>query len=240
MCSTTLTSIPQDSSRSPESTTDHSAVRPSSRRECTTDIANTALLPTSSEKRKAISTQEEPDNDEDFSNGGFSDDLNFMTQPPSKATRSHKSVTQKKSTIPKKYLKTKGLLHYVPPVAQPSVGRINPRSRTDHSVACKKPVWILHLEVPGLPVAYGKSGISWKSTRKNQQHTPCDLGQQMVQVHHVYDESVSLMFPELERQPFTKVVEAKVPQGNSHVYVKWAHHLLVRDLEADDLPSTKP
>ncbi|KAG0571990.1 hypothetical protein KC19_VG059600 [Ceratodon purpureus] len=110
---TPVTSIPQNSSRSPESTIDYTA----------TDIVNTPQLPSSSEKRKVPSPQEEPDQDEDFSNGGFSDDLDFMTQPPSKATRSHKIVTQKKPTIPKKYLKTKGPLHWLCPSCGSTFGR---------------------------------------------------------------------------------------------------------------------
>ena len=62
----------------------------------------------------------------------------------------------------------------------------------------------------------------------------------MVQVLMVYDSSVPLMFLELDRQPFLTLSEAKVAPGNSTTYVKWAHHLLLRDLETDDLAGTRP
>ena len=197
-------------------------------------------VPISPDNRKTPSPRHDAEDDMEFGQSTFSDDPDFMTQPPAKATRSQKTVPQKKSIVPKKYLKLKGPLRTVPPVERPSIGRINPRGRTNHPIACNKHCWILHPDVPGLPVAYGRSGISWKSTRKNQLYTPCDLGQQMVQVHHVYDTSMDLMFCELERQPFTRLIEAMVPQGNSTIYVKWAHHLLVRDLGAEDIASLKP
>ena len=197
-------------------------------------------IPGTSLNQTTAPSEVEGEDDLDFPPATISDDPDFMTQPPAKATRSQKAVPPKKITIPKKYLKSKGPLHHVPPVACPSIGRVNPRARTDHPVACNKPCWILHPDFLGLPVAYGKSGISWKSTRKNQLYTPCNLGQQMVQVHHVYDSTATLMFLELERQPFRTLIEAIVPPGNSTVYVKWAHHLLVRDLGGEEHADLRP
>ena len=235
------TAMRQDHIASPSSTLDSSGAEATLLRHGDVPSVNPSELPTSSDKTKPAEPSEVyPDDDLQFPSNTFSDDPDFMTQPPAKATRSQKCSTQKRANVPKKYLKSRGPLHHVPPVACPSIGRINPRGRTDHPVACNKPVWILHPDVPGLPVAYGRSGISWKSTRKNQLYTPCDLGQQMVQVHHVYNSSATLMFLELERQPFRSLIEAVVPQGSSTVYVKWAHHLLVRDLGAEEHAVSKP
>ena len=220
---------------SPSSTLDSSGSQGILLRQRDAPSVDPVEIPSSPQKTNAARpSQMYAKDDLEFPNSTFSDDPDFMTQPPAKATRSQKCTNQKKTVVSKKYLKTRGPLHHVPPVACPSIGRINPRGRMDHPVVCNKPCWILHPDVPGLPVAYGRSGISWKSTRKNQLYTPCDLGQQMVQVHHVYDSSATLMFLELERQPFRTLIEALVPQGTSTMYVKWAHHLLVRDLGAEE------
>ena len=161
-------SIPlQAHSGSPKSDMNCSGSHAPIRTEVMTPLSNPASVHISSEKRKAPCDEVEAEDDLDFLPGAFSDDPDFMTQPPAKATRSQKTAIPKKSVVPKKYLKTRGPLHHIPPVDRPSIGRICPRGRTDHPVACNKPCWILHPDFPGVPVAYGRSGISWKSTRKN-------------------------------------------------------------------------
>ena len=172
----------------------------------------------------------------------LSSDPDFMTQPRSRVTRSHSTPVPSpvKKKVQRKYLKSKAPLHDVPPIEPPVRGRISPRDKDAGPIACNKRCWILHPNYPDLPVAYGKSGISWKSKSKNLQYTPCDQGQQMVQVHFVYEAAAPLLYSEFDRQPFRTITEAKVPQFGSGVYVKWASHLLVRDNTTLDVSAPKP
>ena len=173
----------------------------------------------------------------------LSSDPDFMTQVPrTRVTRSRASPPPSpvKRKVQRKYLKSKTPVHDVPPVQAPIHGRMSPRDKDAGPIACNKPCWVLHLDFPTLPIAYGKSGISWKSKSKNLQYTPCDQGQQMVQIHFVYEAAAPLMYFEPDRQPFRTVLEAKVPQCGSGVYVKWATHLLVRDNASLDGNDPKP
>jgi hypothetical protein len=94
-------------------------------------------------------------------------------------------------------------------------------------VVVGKPCWILHLIKPEVAITYSKTRPSWKSKGQKLAFF-YGQGQQMVQVHGVFQKSTPLMFPELERQPFLQVDNAVVPFTSSGIYIKWETWYLIR------------
>jgi hypothetical protein len=148
---------------------------------------------------------------------------------PARASRSRAAVhalSPKKKSQLKKNVK-KGTTTVPPPPIPPSnPGRVDPKPTGD-VVPLSKPCWILHPDFFSQAVAYGKIGPHWKS--KGQRLSAfCSHGQQMVQVHGVFAQSVPLMFEELERQPFRVLEDAVTLLAGSGVHIIWDPRYIVR------------
>ena len=121
-------------------------------------------------------------------------------------------------------MKKGAVLATTPAIALSILGRLDPRLTTD-PIAVGKPCWILHPEHGADAVAFGKNGSNWKT--KGQRL--CVHGEQMVQVHGIYQKSVPIMIPELDCQPYTLIDEVVAPLPGSGLFIKWDTRYLVRD-----------
>jgi hypothetical protein len=132
---------------------------------------------------------------------------------------------KRKSTL-RKRVKKGTAIPEVPRISPNNLGRLEARENSN-PVAVGKLCWILHPMHPQIAIVYGKTGPTWK-TKRQRLASCCVHGEQMVQVHGTFRESVPLMFCELERQPFRVIDEAIVPTSGSGVYVKWDTRYLIR------------
>jgi hypothetical protein len=143
-----------------------------------------------------------------------------------------RATSPKKNSILKKRVKKGIATTEVPPITASNLGRLEARDTFD-PVAVGKPCWILHPLHPQVAIRYGKTSPTWKT--KGQQLAGCCVhGEQMVQVHWTFRESVPLIFCELQRQPFRLLDEAIVPTSGSGVYVKWDTWYLIRTKDIGD------
>jgi hypothetical protein len=80
-------------------------------------------------------------------------------------------------------------------------------------------VFLLHPSFPGVLVAEGRVGASWKNT-KGLLGPLCEPGQQMVALNKVVITGVPLMF--LETRHHAKTLDgALTPSGQKPMYIKW-------------------
>ncbi|KAG0625678.1 hypothetical protein M758_2G072900 [Ceratodon purpureus] len=100
---------------------------------------------------------------------------------------------------------------------------------TDDPVACNKPCYILHPDLPDVVVADGKTGGSWKAKTLKFGHL-CNKGEQMVQVHQIRVPKCRLLHVE-EKQAFSTLDDALVKSRGSNVFIKWSSKHLVRIVE---------
>jgi hypothetical protein len=94
-------------------------------------------------------------------------------------------------------------------------------------VAIFKDVWVLHPEHPGVRVACGKVGVSWKTGKaKNPLGILYDIGQQMVHIERVFLNNVTPMYA--GRQVTIKILEDTLkPAFADDSFFRWGVDYLV-------------
>jgi hypothetical protein len=132
--------------------------------------------------------------------GGEDSDFQVPVQLKKRATCARvdlRAPSPKKISTLRKRVKKGDATARVPPIPPSNLECLEAQDTFD-PMAVGKPCWILHPLHLQLAIGYGKTGPTWKN--KGQRLVGCCVqGEQMVQVHRTFKESVLLMFCEFER-----------------------------------------